>query len=277
MPDGARSTVSARLLGLKAKTANLRLRVVGLLILALLPAFALMVFTAAESRSQATAKMQDNAVHLTELAAANQLQLIDGARDILITLAQIPAIQKQDRSACLFLLSNVLMQHPLYANFGAASRDGDVFCMTMPQRLPLNIADQPYFQQAMANGDFAVSQYQISPINSQAMITLAYPVLNGQNSPQGIVFANFDLRWLGAFMNAAALPAGSTLRGIDRNGIILASYPDGEFEIGQRMPELSIIGPLLDQQAELAQVRDAKVVARPYSCTSLHEGGNSEL
>ncbi len=93
---------------------------IGLLILALLPVFGLMVFTASESRRQAMQETQDNTLRLTELAAANQRQLIDGARDILIPLAQIPAIQSQDRAACLFFLSNVLMQHPLYANFGAA-------------------------------------------------------------------------------------------------------------------------------------------------------------
>lgn len=104
----------------RPKRRSLRFRVIGLLILALLPAFALMVFTASESRTRAVEQIQDNALRLTELAAANQRQLIDGARDILITLAQIPAIQSQDRAACLFFLSNVLMQHPLYANFGAA-------------------------------------------------------------------------------------------------------------------------------------------------------------
>lgn len=262
---------------LRARLRSLRLRVIGLLILALLPAFALMVFTASESRSRIVNETQDNALRLTELAAANQSQLIDGARDILITLAQIPAIQSQDRAACLFFLSSVLMQHPLYANFGAADGAGDVFCMTFPQRMPFNIANEDYFQQSMTNRDFAISEYQISDTNSQAIITLAYPVLDFFGEPQGIVFATLDLRWLGPFMNAAPLSEDSTLRVIDRNGIILASYPDGEIEIGQSMPESSIVRLILDENIGLTQGRDANGIARLYTYTPLHAGSNSDV
>jgi signal transduction histidine kinase len=262
---------------LRHRLRSLRLRVIGLLILALLPAFAVMVFTASESRRRAIDETQDNALRLTELAAANQRQLIDGARDILITLAQIPAIQSQDRAACLFFLSNVLMQHPLYANFGAADRDGNVFCMTLPQRLPVSIADQSYFQESITSRDFAISEYQISTTNSQAMITLAYPVLDMLGEPQGIVFANLDLRWLGSFMNAAPLQAGSTLRVIDNEGIILASYPDGEIEIGQLMPESSIARLILDEKGGLTQGRDANGMARIYAYTSLPASADSDV
>jgi signal transduction histidine kinase/HAMP domain-containing protein len=277
MPAHPQITLSRMIGTLRSRLRSLRLRVIGLLILALLPAFALMVFTASESRSQAIEETQDNALRLTELAVANQRQLIDGARDILITLAQVPAIQNQDRAACLFFLSNVLMQHPLYANFGAVDGEGDVFCMTLPQRVPFNISHQDYFQQAMTKRDFAISEYQISAINSQAMITLAYPVLAPSGKPQGIVFANLDLRWLGPFMNAAPLPANSTLRVIDRNGIILASYPDGEIEIGQSMPEGSISSLILNKNVGLTQGRDANGMERLYAFIPLHAGANSDV
>jgi signal transduction histidine kinase/HAMP domain-containing protein len=261
----------------RPRLRSLRLRVMGLVILALLPAFGLMVFTASESRSQAIEQTQQNAMRLTELAVANQRQLIDGARDILITLAQLPAIQEQDRAACVFFLSNVLMQHPLYANFGAADGNGSVYCMTLPQRVPFSIADQDYFQQSMSSRDFALSEYQISPTNSQAVITLSYPVVDDQGYPQGIVFASLDLRWLGPFMNAASLPEGSTLRVIDRNGVILVSYPNGEIEIGQMMPESSIAGLIVAQSIGLTQGHDASGVARLYAYTPLHAGADSDV
>lgn len=260
---------------LSGRLRSLRLRVLGLLLLALLPAFALMVFTASESRQRALQETQDSALRMTELAAANQRQLIDGARDILIPLAQIPAIQSQDRAACLFFLSNVLMQHPLYANFGAADGQGNVFCMTLPQRMPFSIAGQAYFQQSMSTHDFAISPYEISPTNSQAIITLAYPVLDPQGEPQGIVFASLDLRWLGPFMNAAPLPAGSALRAIDPGGLILASYPDGEIEIGQQMPETAIARAVLSQGSGLTQGMDARGNSRLYAYTPLPGGADS--
>jgi signal transduction histidine kinase/HAMP domain-containing protein len=261
----------------RPRLRSLRLRVMGLVILALLPAFGMMVFTASESRSLAIEQTQQNAMRLTELAVANQRQLIDGARDILITLAQLPAIQTQDRAACVFFLSNVLMQHPLYANFGAADGNGSVYCMTLPQRVPFSIAEQDYFQQSMITRDFALSEYQISPTNSQAVITLSYPVVDDLGYPQGIVFASLDLRWLGPFMNASSLPEGSAFRVIDHNGVILVSYPNGEIEIGQMMPESSIVGLVVAQRVGLTQEHDINGVARLYAYAPLQAGANSDV
>jgi len=256
---------------------SLRVRVVGLLVLALLPALALMFYTASESRNRVIQETQENAVRLTGLAASNQDQLIDAAPYILITLAQVPAIQSQDRPACLFFLSNVLMQHPLYANFGAADMNGEIFCMTLPQRQPYNIYQEDYFQQSVTRRDFAISEYTISDINSEAMITLAYPVISPDGEQRGIVFANLDLRWLGSFMNAAALPADSRLRVIDRNGTVLASYPKGDFEIGQKMPEETIASQILEKKTGMIQELDANGTKRLFSFTALKAGNNSDI
>ena len=277
MPVRPQMIISRAFKAIGPRLRSLRLRVIGLLILALLPAFALMVYSASKSRSQTIQETQNNALRLTELVTTNQGQLIDGARDILITLAQIPAIQSQDRAACLFFLSNVLMQHPLYANFGAADATGNVFCMTFPQRMPFSIADQNYFKQSMINREFAISEYQISEINSQALITLAYPVLDSSGEPQGIVFANLDLRWLAPFMNAAPLPDHSKLRVIDRNGIILASYPEGEFEIGQEMPERFIANLALDKNTGLTKRNDVNDISRLYAFDTLNAGEGSDV
>ncbi|MCJ7626084.1 MAG: histidine kinase [Anaerolineaceae bacterium] len=259
------------------KFGGLRLRVISLLIMALLPAFVIMIITASESRRKAIDDIQANALKLTELVAVNQQQLIDESRDILITLAQVPAVQNQDRPACLFFLSNVLMQNPLYANFGASDSSGNIFCMTLPQRIPVNISDEEYFQNAMETLDFAISEYQISTINSQAIITLAYPVKNTLGQPQGIVFANLDLRWLGQFTSAATLPEGSILRVIDHNGIALASYPNGEIEIGKAMPESAIVQIVRDEKVGLVQSSDANGISRLFAFTPLRAGSDSDI
>jgi len=237
----------------------------------------MMLFTASESRNRVMPETRENTVRLTNLVAGNQDQLIDAARDILITLSQLPAVQSQDRPACLFFLSNVLMQHPLYANFGAVDKDGTIFCMTRPQRHPYNISQEDYFQQSILKQDFVISEYYISDTSSEAMITLAYPVISEAGTSQGIVFANLDLRWLGSFMNAAALPANSTLRVIDRKGTILASYPDGSFEIGRKMPEENITATILSQQIGLVQDYDVNGIERLFSFTKLKAGGNSDI
>jgi signal transduction histidine kinase len=256
---------------------SLRIRLMGLVILGLLPVVGVLAVTASERRNQAITDVHQNTLRLAQLAASNQQQLIAGARDILITLAQLPAIKNHDRPACLFFLTNILMQHPLYANFGAADQDGDIFCMTLPQRVPISISDQDYFINAVNNLDFAISEYQILPINSQAVITLSYPILDDIGRSNGIVFAELDLRWLYQFESAAALPAGSQLRVIDQVGTTLALYPSGEEGVGKLMPELDIAGIILRQHEGLIEGKDSTGISRLYAFTPLHAAPGSDI
>lgn len=71
-----------------------------LVLLALLPAAGLVVFTAWEERQRATAEVQQNARQLAQLLAADQDRLIEGARQLLIGLARLPEVRGGDRAAC---------------------------------------------------------------------------------------------------------------------------------------------------------------------------------
>jgi signal transduction histidine kinase len=249
----------------------------GLVIIALLPVVAVLVMVASQRQAQAVEAVRNNTLTLARLAAANQQQLISGARDILITLTQVPAIQKNDRPACLFFLTNILMQHPLYANFGAANRDGEIFCMTIPQRIPINISKKQYFQDAIQNLDYAISDYLINPVNSQAIITLAYPIVDDEGEPQGIVMAELDLRWLYQFESAAALPDGAQLFVIDQTGTVLALHPSGEEAIGKPMPEAEVVELITTQNEGLIEENDNVGVSRLYAFTPLYAFDKPEV
>jgi hypothetical protein len=57
-------------------------------LLAVLPAFGLMLYTAWDHQRQARAAVQRDALHLAELAAADHQRVIEGARQLVMTLAR---------------------------------------------------------------------------------------------------------------------------------------------------------------------------------------------
>lgn len=249
----------------------------GLVVIALMPVVLALVIIASEQRRQAIEIAHQNSLFLARLAAANQQRLIDGARDILVTLSQVPAIQNNDRAACLFFLRNVLMHYPLYANFGAADRNGNVFCMTLPQKYPLNIKEKDYFWQTIETRDFSISEYQINPVNLQAIVTLAYPILSPENEATGIVFAELDLRWLEQFKLSAILPAEARFRVIDRTGIVLASYPTGDEIVGTLLPEIDLTSHVITHRDGLIEYKSPREGNRLYAFTSLPASGEDAL
>jgi signal transduction histidine kinase len=241
----------------------------GLVIVALMPVVLALAMIAAEQRRQAIESVYQNSLFLARLAASNQQQLIEGARDILVTLSQVPAIQNNDRAACLFFLRNVLMHYPLYANFGAADRHGNVFCMTLPQKYPLNIAEKAYYQQTLQSREFTISEYQINPLTRQAIMTLAYPILSPDEETIGIVFAELDLRWLDQFRFSTILPAEARFRVLDRRGFILTAYPTREDLIGTQLPEQALLSYLTTHQDGLIEYKSPSEGNRLYAFTSL--------
>ena len=79
--------------------SSLRSRLLLLVLLALLPALVLILITAWEQRQLAAVDAQESALRLARVAASNQERLIEGARSLLIVLAQIPAAPPGKTSA----------------------------------------------------------------------------------------------------------------------------------------------------------------------------------
>src|SRR4030095_17060034 len=83
-----------------------------------------------EQARQAVMGAQEDALRLARLAAADHARLIEGARSLLIGLAQLSEVQMHNAKACNALFAKVQQQFPLYKNIGALRPDGEVFCST---------------------------------------------------------------------------------------------------------------------------------------------------
>jgi Na+/proline symporter len=76
----------------RSRFAGLRSRLIALVLLAVLPALGLILFTASEERKAAATEVQDDALRIARLASSAQERLIEGARQLLIMMAHLPAV-----------------------------------------------------------------------------------------------------------------------------------------------------------------------------------------
>jgi len=218
---------------LRSPFASLRARLLWLVLMAILPAMGLVLYTGLEQRREAAAQAKDEALRLVRVASANQAQLIEGARQLLIALAELPEVRGGDPAACHALFNALLNQYSLYANLGVADPNGDVWCSAVPLTGRVNISDRVYFRRAQKTHGFAVGDYQIGRITGKATVNFGYPALDAWGDVSGVVFAALDLTWLNQLAAEAQLPAGAALTVIDRAGTILARYPDPEQWVGK--------------------------------------------
>src|SRR5712691_91045 len=255
--------------------SSLRVRLLLLVLLAALPSLGLILYTHLEQRRLAATQAQEDALRLARLAAADQAQLIQGAHQLLTALAQLPAVRNGDLATCTTLFTKLLKQYPVYANLGAAQPNGEVFCSGAPLTQPISVAGSAWFQQVVQRRDFIIGEYQKSLVTGEFTLVLGYPVLDAGDQVQAVVAAALDLGRLNQLAAQARLPQGATLIAVDRNGTIIARYPDPGQWVGQVLPEVPIITAMLTQGEGTAEVPGVDGIPYLYAFTQVR--GASEV
>jgi signal transduction histidine kinase len=223
-----------------------------------------------EQRDLAFETAQADGLRLVRVAALSHEKFIEGTRQLLTALSQLPKIKNGEEEKCSLLLSQLLKQYPLYANLGVAKLNGDVICSGLPLAGATNIADRAYFQRAAANLNFAAGDYQIGRITGKPSINFGYPVLDKEGELARVVFAAIDLSWFSQFATEFQLPERATFTIIDRNGTVLVRYPEGKEWVGKAFPEAPLVKAVVSGGGEgQIETKGLDGLVRLYSFTEL--------
>lgn len=205
--------------------SRLRVRLLALVLLAILPALGLVLYTAIDQRRQAKKEAVASAQRIVRIAAAAQKQYVETSRQLLFTLAQLREVRPDHREEAEALFRNLLSVHAFYANIGAIGADGYVFASALPMTNRVYLGDRSYFKAARDTQKFAVGEFQMGRITGKPGLNMAHPI-RGKFSGTfyGVVYVALDLNWLNQLAAKAELPDGSTFTVIDRDANILVRY-----------------------------------------------------
>jgi hypothetical protein len=210
---------------------SLRSRLMLLVALAITPIAVMTIVGGVRERAQAVRASEENLGRLARLAAANEAQSVEGARQILVDLASVPDLFGP-RDRCSALLADVLERNNGYTNFGLIQPNGEVTCSAVPMPHAVNLGDRAHFKRALAERRFIAGDYVFGRVIRTHTINLTYPVIRHNGQVAGVVFAAIDLSDLDTFANAISLPEGSVLTTIDARGQIISRRPDPERWLG---------------------------------------------
>src|SRR4029450_11158262 len=112
---------------IRSSFGGLRVRLIFLVLLAVIPALGLILYSGLERRRLAGQEVQENALRLSRLAASNQQRVIEDAHQLLVALARLPEVRAGDPDDSSALFARLLQGYPRYANLGAIRPDGDIF------------------------------------------------------------------------------------------------------------------------------------------------------
>jgi PAS domain S-box-containing protein len=207
-----------------------------LVAVALLPAIAIQAYNEFDLRHARQVEVQKQALSLAKLAAAEQQQIIQGIRQVLIALSELPAIKAKDSKACNAYLAGMKQRFPAFLTFLVTDLDGQPFCDTNSDRKPVNVAARAYFASAVKTGAFTVGEFSIGLSVPRKVIQFALPFYGDDGRMGGVIIAPLGLDWLADYIAQKGVPEGAALAITDRNGTYLARYPHNERFVGTKMP-----------------------------------------
>jgi diguanylate cyclase (GGDEF)-like protein len=239
-----------------------------LVLLAAAPGLGLLGYAHVTERAAIGRAAEAHATRQAYQAAANHDRHLAAARQLLAALAQLQHVLENDTRRCSRLFATLLARYPQYANLGAISPGGELFCSALPASERLKLGDRGYFQRALRSRDFSVGEHEVDPVTGRATVSVGFPALDESGVPGAVVYAALDLSAVNQQMREAQLPAGGVLMIVDHQGAVLAEYPEPD-----HAGRISVLGtpiaPLLRRNQGPVEAAGRDGVSRVYASTML--------
>ncbi|WP_022851175.1 ATP-binding protein [Limisalsivibrio acetivorans] len=213
--------------------SGIRIRLLALVLFAVVPAFAVLLFTAMSEVRYEVDRALEEAHRLAMFASEHNNGAVNGTRHLLIGLSRLPQITDKREQECSDLFSGLLDVYSRYENIIYVDNSGRIVCSGRPitiSRIPTNTE---WFTQAASADGFYFGTYKLGLVTGATEFTLAYPVTGRSGELNGILAASFNLSWFNRIAAESQLPEGATMTVVDSDGKILARHPDAEGLIGK--------------------------------------------
>jgi signal transduction histidine kinase/ActR/RegA family two-component response regulator len=216
------------------RRTSLATRLVMLLLISILPALAIQAYNEYALRQSREDDIHQRVVQITKQFGEEMGELREGARQLLVALGQLPAVQAHDGAACSALFASLKRQYENYAMIGAVDAKGQLFCASEPTSYN-SVADLTFFERAIVSDGLAVGNYWADPASGEKMIHFAQRFYDESGHPSGVVFTGLDLKWLSEHLKERGLTSTQSILIADRLGNIIARLPNPAALVGKNM------------------------------------------
>lgn len=198
-------------------------------------------------------------------------------RSFMRYLAQTPQVRSGTQSECSAFVRAQLDQNPQYAQLGAATPNGVLFCNSNETRREASIADRLYFSRVLGAQDMVVGEYVIGRVTLSPALGLAYPIQDDSHVLQGIIIAPLRLGWLAERISEINIPVTGEIVVTDSYGNLLVRDPDSNDWQGKNISDTPLGKAMLSQIHGSGDFAGADGETRYYEFASPQGSDNNLL
>ena len=212
-------------------------RLLALTFVSVLPAIAVLLYNEYDLRTAREAHLREQAMQSARATADELDRIVEGARDLLVTIADAPLVRTMDWPGCNRYLADLADSYTSYARLAVADRTGRIVCANTPAQYEPSLVDRPHFQEAFTRREFTVGRYIVGRRSGVTLLPFAAPFQDQDGRIGGVVVIGLKLDWLAQTMARKVLPPDGTILIADRDGTILARSPNPDQWVGQPIGE----------------------------------------
>jgi diguanylate cyclase (GGDEF)-like protein len=236
---------------------SIRARLIVVALLAIAPLMVERVRGLERARVERAAVARSQVIDLARSGVAAQREVVDSTRALLRVAARVYTKMPFDAPECNQILSDLSSNVPWMRMLAIVGSNGQVRCGSDPSVLGLNIADRPYFQNALHSREFALSDYLIRRVSGIPGVMATFPVMKeGGVATTSVVVASLDLRWIGELAASAAQGAGTEVFVIDGGGTVLAASAEEGQLVGKNFAGHELTKELLAKDEGTTTTKD---------------------
>lgn len=251
---------------------SIRTRLLLSMLVAFLPALAIILVTGFELRGRAVGSAETFALRQVQAMAEHHRQVVDNAKLLLMTLSKTDEARTLNVIPCLNLLEEVQRRTPAYISLLLADLQGNVLAAA-PAGQYSGIFGSQHFREALRGMSFVTGDYVLHQDIRRVVIHFAQPVSDYADEPVGVLVAQFDLNYFGQLFYAMDLPDTSVFTLTDVNSVRLTRFP--ETEKYTWVPDLPRMVELMTSQGEEGTFLEKGVdgISRLYGFKRIHFEG----
>ncbi len=253
---------------MKERIAGLRARLIALVLLAVLPAVALILYNGHYHAERAKVHALHEAQRLVAVAVADHAQLLADTRQLLLALARLPEV-RGDARTCSRFLAKLKAGYSHYANLAVVSPTGQVACSAHPLSRPVDASVHVWFRRAVQTRQVAVGDYQMGCVVGRPVLVTAHPDYDSGGRLRAILTASLDLQRLHRQLTKAPLAEGTNIMLLDSRGTVLSHYPETGRRPGSSRADTPLGRAVLERKQGTLEATGLDGVPRLYAFAPL--------
>lgn len=204
---------------------SLRTTLIFLVLLAVLPALAIIGYSGMELRERILSERTAGSLRLVESLAHTLAETTSSVERTLTALSVLPPVRGMDAAQAGEILDRVRSKNPLFSNAMLVGPDGRLAASASPGG-PLDFSGAIHVRRALTGGRFACGRYTVSQITGEPILPFAYPVLDDAGQVLGVLTAGVRATSLAGLFDRLDLPPQAIFSIVDSQGVRICRKPE---------------------------------------------------